>query len=185
MTGKVDLAAGLAKGVRRGGDGRSLVWIVIAAALAYGVAADGAAAAERADLAAADAAPAATARIDPTQGLDFETTAHRAWYGVFWTGKCGDLPFLERLTCVKGRPTWPKITGMVVAKAAPDRRAALRARMNRLGHLIGFEWARHNDERRINNDDLEKWSVSLRKSADVNDAIERIADAARRLINRP
>lgn len=110
-------------------------------------------------------------------GLDFETTAHRAWYAVFWNGKCGDLPFLERLICVKGRPTWSEVTRMVMSKAPSAARVSLRKELVRLGRTIGFEWARTNDERRIDNDDLERWSEWLKKDADVNGAVERVAKA--------
>ncbi len=110
-------------------------------------------------------------------GLDFETTAHRAWYAVFWDGKCGELPFFERLMCVKGRPTWSEVTKMVMAKAPRGAHVALKNELVRLGRTIGFEWARTNDERRIDNDDLERWSEWLKKDADVNVAVERVAKA--------
>lgn len=110
-------------------------------------------------------------------GLNFETSAHRAWYAVFWTGKCGELPFLERLVCVKGRPTWSEVTRTVLSKAPFGARTALKDELVRLGRMIGFEWARTNDERRIDNDDLERWSEWLKKDADVNSAVKRLAKA--------
>lgn len=126
-------------------------------------------------------------RIDRSRwesGLSFETSSHRAWYGVFWTGECGDLPFFDRLVCIK-RPSWAEVTQMVLAKSKPDTRAALRSRMIWLGRKIGYEWARQNDERRIHTDDLKKWGEWLKKSADVNGTIDRLAKAVRDRLESP
>ena len=128
--------------------------------------------------ATASIAPAVAERSNWEDGLSFETSAHRAWYNVFWTGKCSDLPFFDRLTCLKGRPTWTEVTQMVLAKAQPDARTAMHDRMIRLGRMIGHEWARHNDDRRIDSDDLMRWSEWLKKSADVDGAVNRLAEAA-------
>ncbi len=134
--------------------------------------------------AAASIAPAVAKRSHWEDGLSFDTSAHRAWYNVFWTGKCGELPFLERLTCLKGRPAWTEVTRMVMAKAQPDARTAMHDRMIRLGRMIGHEWARHNEDRRIDNDDLTLWSKWLKKSADVNGAVDRMAEAALSLLEQ-
>ncbi len=123
-------------------------------------------------------APARAERSHWVGGLSFETSAHRAWYNVFWTGKCGELPFFERLMCSKGRPTWTEVTRMVLAKAQPDARTSVQNRMIQIGRIIGHEWARHNDDRRIDNDDLMRWSEWLKKSADVNGAVNRLTEAA-------
>ena len=129
--------------------------------------------------ATASIAPAVAERSHREDGLSFETSAHRAWYNVFWTGKCGELPFFDRLVCLKGRPTWTEVSRMVLAKAQPDARTAMHDRMIRLGRMIGHEWARHNDDRRIDSDDLMRWSEWLKKSADVNGALDRTTTAAR------
>ena len=126
----------------------------------------------------ASIAPAATERSTWENGLIFETSAHRAWYNVFWTGKCDELPWIAGMMCVKGRPTWTEITQLVVGKAKPDARTDMHDKMIRLGRMIGHEWARHNDDRRINNDDLQLWSGWLEKSADVDGTVNRLAEAA-------
>lgn len=130
----------------------------------------------------ASIAPPIMERTDWESGLSFETSAHRAWYNVFWTGKCGELPFFERLICLKGNPAWTEVTQMVLAKAQPDARTDIHDRMMRLGRMIGHEWAKHNDDRRINNDDLIRWSKWLKKSTDVNGVVDRLAEAAQRLL---
>ncbi len=132
----------------------------------------------------ANIAPAITERSQREGGLSFETSSHRAWYNVFWTGKCGELPFFDRLICVKGRPAWTEITRMILAKAQPDARTAMNDRMIRLGRMIGHDWARYNDERRIDNDDLIRWSKWLEQSAEVNGAVDRMAAAARSLLEQ-
>jgi hypothetical protein len=135
---------------------------------------------------------AASASLPPTaenltkreSGLDFETSAHRAWYGVFWTGKCDELPFLERMTCMTGRPTWSEVTQMVLSKTPPDARRALHDRMIMLGRSIGFEWSRSNDERRIDTDDLQRWSDWLKESGDVAGTVDRLAETIRGRLNQ-
>jgi hypothetical protein len=119
------------------------------------------------------------APADQGAGLSFDTSAHRAWYSVFWTGKCSELPFFERLVCLKGNPTWSEVTKMVLAKARPGARAVLRAKMMRLGRMIGYEWARHNDDRRIDSDDLKRWSDWLKDGPDVASAVDRLSKVAR------
>ncbi len=129
-----------------------------------------------------DTAMAYAKQTDPAAGLSFETSAHRAWYGVFWTGECAELSFLERMFCMKGEPTWTEITRMAVAKARPDTQAVIRHKMNTLGRTIGYEWARPNDERRIDSEDLERWSEWLKDSPNVNGVLDRLDKAARSLI---
>ena len=157
---------------------RSVFRTLVVAAVAH-VGMSGLAAADGQIVRAANAsiAPVIAESIHWKGGLSFETSAHRAWYAVFWTGKCGDLPFLERLVCVKGRPTWSEVTRTVLSKAPFGARTALKDKLVRLGRAIGFEWARHNDERRIDNDDLERWSEWLKNDANVNGAVERLAEA--------
>ena len=74
----------------------------------------------------ASIAPATTERSNLVAGLVFETSAHLAWYNVFWTGKCEKLPWIARIMCLKGRPTWTEVTQMVMDKAKPDARSYTR-----------------------------------------------------------
>ncbi len=166
------------------GSYRALVQALVVLVAVHG-AAPGVAAAENETTGAAnpDTAWVHAGQADPAAGLSFETSAHRAWYSVFWSGKCGELPFFERLVCLNGHPTWTDITQMVLANAQPDARAAMRDKIIRLGRMIGHEWARHNDERRIDNDDLNRWSEWLKNEPDVAGAVERISEAARRRLS--
>ena len=137
-------------------------------------------------------AQAATTMIPPAiaqcsnceDELTFETSAHRAWYKVFWTGKCSELPWLEQFVCVEGRPTWTEVTRMVVDKATPDTRTVIHDKMIGLGRMIGHEWARDNDERRIDSDDLTLWYEWLKKSADVTGSVNRLSEAAQRKLDQ-
>jgi hypothetical protein len=116
-------------------------------------------------------------------GLEFESNYQRNWYKVFWTGKCEDLPFFDRLLCLKGSTPWSEVTRIVMDKARPDTRDDIRVRMIQLGRMIGHEWARHNEDRRIDNDDLLRWSDWLKKSKDVNATVDRLAKDAQKLLN--
>ena len=117
-------------------------------------------------------------------GLEFESTYQRNWYNVFWTGKCEDLPFFDRLLCLKGSTAWTDVTRMVMDKTKPEARDEIRIRMIELGRKIGHEWARHNDDRRINNDDLKRWSNWLKKRRDVNGTVDRLARDAENLLTQ-
>ena len=145
------------------------------------------------DHAAADIIPQAATNNTPLaftkhsnaeDELTFESTAHRAWYDVFWTGECGKLPWLEQFLCVEGRPTWTEVTQMVVDKATPKMQTTIRDKMIRLGRMIGHEWARDNDERRINSDDLILWYDWLKNNADANDAVKRLSKAAQNKVGQ-
>ena len=64
-----------------------------------------------------------------------------------------------------------------MTKAPLGGHASLKIELIRLGRSIGFEWARHNDDRRIDTEDLQRWSKWLKKNADVNGAVERVSKA--------
>ncbi len=167
------------------GSCRALVQALVVLVAVHGAAPGVAAAVDETTGAAnPDTALVYAGQADPATGLSFETSAHRAWYSFFWSGKCGELPFLERLVCQEGRPTWTAVTQLVLAEAQPDARAAMRDKMIRLGRMIGHEWARHSDGRRIGNDDLIRWSKWLKNGPDVASAIEHISEAARRRLSR-
>ncbi len=166
------------------GSCRALVQALVVLVAVHG-AAPGVAAAENETTGAAnpDTALVHEWQVDPAAGLSFETSAHRAWYSFFWSGKC-ELPLFERLVCLMGYPTWTAVAQMVLDKAKPDARAAMRDKIIRLGRMIGHEWARHNDERRIDDDDLKRWSKWLQDEPDVASAVERLFEAARRRLSR-
>ena len=117
--------------------------------------------------------------------LTFENSAHRAWYKVFWTGNCDELPWFERFVCVEGEPTWTEVTQMIVGKATTDTQKALQNKMTRLGRMIGHEWARDNDDRRIDSDDLILWYEWLNKSTDVTGVVARLSQAVQDKLDQP
>ncbi|HEV2531035.1 hypothetical protein [Phenylobacterium sp.] len=84
------------------------------------------------------------------------------WYKRFWTGDCNGLG-----GCMGGSPNWNGIVGQLVARAAPSERQAVLAKACRLGPLIGLEWTRPKDVRRIDSGDLRGFQATLQSSRDV------------------
>ena len=118
-----------------------------------------------------------TERTKREDRLTFENSAHRAWYTVFWTGNCSELPWFERFVCVEDRPTWTEVTQMIVGKATTNTQTAIQNRMTKLGRMIGHEWARDNDDRRIDSDDLVLWYEWLNESTDATGVVNRLSQA--------
>jgi hypothetical protein len=117
----------------------------------------------------------------PSDGLVFADDKHRKWYARFWTGRCDDLGFL---VCFPGSPNWNETTRRLVAAAASDRRADLRQRLLALGRLIGHEWAKENDVRRISTADLRAWNAELDKGGDADAALGHVEAEARQKLSR-
>ena len=117
--------------------------------------------------------------------LTFENSTHRAWYTVFWTGNCDELSWFERFLCVEGEPTWTEVTQMIVGKATPNTQKAIQNKMTRLGRMIGHEWARDNDDRRIDSDDLILWYDWLNKSTDATGVVARLSQAVQDKLDQP
>ena len=117
--------------------------------------------------------------------LTFENSTHRAWYTVFWTGNCDELPWFERFLCVEDEPTWTEVTQMIVDKATPRTQTAIHNKMTRLGRMIGHEWARDNDDRRIDSADLILWYEWLNKSTDASGVVARLSQAVQDKLDQP
>lgn len=130
-----------------------------------------------------DAAGCPTA-LDPYAKLVFETSDHRAWYGRFWTGKCEGLSFFQSILCQPGDPDWNELVARTLARVPAPRRAYLRFYLWRLGRLIGFEWAKDNDVRKIDTDTLQTWFGWLDKDRDVMRALDRVSRAAHAALGR-
>jgi hypothetical protein len=101
-------------------------------------------------------------------GLDPSPLTAR-WYRRFWTGECEGLG-----GCISGSPNWNEIVGKLVARSAPSQRMTVLTRACRLGPLIGAEWTRPRDVRRIDTSDLRGFKKALESAGDVLQGIERV-----------
>ena len=77
------------------------------------------------------------------------------------------------------------MTQMIVGKAKPHTQTAIHNKMTKLGRMIGHEWARDNDDRRIDSDDLILWYEWLNKSTDVTGVVARLSQAVQDKLDRP
>lgn len=112
-------------------------------------------------------------------GIAFDDAKHRGWYVRFWTGSCKDL----RVICMSGAPYWGEIMQRLLVNVPADRQEKLRTRLVLLGQSIGYEWAKENNVRRINNDHIKSWSADLRQNAhDPEPAVSRIERQSRTLL---
>lgn len=123
--------------------------------------------------------PSVPAQSVSQDGIAFDDAKHRGWYIRFWTGSCKEL----RVICLSGAPYWSEIMERLLANVPPERREMLRTRLILLGQRIGYEWAKENDVRRINNDHIKTWSSELKQSvANPEPAVTRIEQQARVLL---
>jgi len=112
-------------------------------------------------------------------GIAFDDAKHRGWYVRFWTGSCKEL----RVVCLSGAPYWGEIMQRLLANVPADRQEKLRTRLILLGQRIGYEWAKENNVRRIDNDHIKTWSSDLKQStADPEPAVARIEQQARQIL---
>jgi hypothetical protein len=91
------------------------------------------------------------------------------WYKRFWTGDCGGLG-----GCISGSPNWNQVVGQLVARSQPRDRPAVLAKACRLGPLIGLEWTRPRDVRRIDSGELRAFRSTLESSSNVLDGLNRV-----------
>lgn len=121
-------------------------------------------------------AAAAPAQNVVQDGIAFDNAKHRGWYIRFWTGSCKQL----RVFCMSGAPYWSAIVERLLAGVPVERRERMRARLVLLGQRIGYEWAKENDIRRIDDSDIRRWSSDLqRNTANPEPAVLRIEQQAR------
>jgi hypothetical protein len=129
--------------------------------------------AEAQDYVRSDCRPLVSAgRLDPSP-----PTAR--WYKRFWTGDCDGLS-----GCLNGSPNWNEVVGKLVAKSHPSDRQAVLAKACRLGSLIGQEWTRPRNIRRIDSSDLRGFRKVLESAGDVPKGIERVEAQAQAKIDR-
>ncbi len=112
-------------------------------------------------------------------GIRFDDAKHRGWYIRFWTGSCKEL----QVICMSGAPYWSEIMQRLLAHVPADRQEKLRTRLIMLGQSIGYEWAKENNIRRINNEHIKSWSADLKANVqDPEPAVTRIEQQARALL---
>lgn len=127
-------------------------------------------------VACASAVPAQQVSQD---GIAFDDAKHRGWYVRFWTGSCKEL----KAICMSGAPYWGEIMQRLLASVPPERQERLRTRLILLGQSIGYEWAKENSIRRIDNGHIKSWSSDLKRSAhDPEPAVARIEQQSRALL---
>lgn len=124
-------------------------------------------------------AAGASAQGVTQDGIAFDDAKHRGWYVRFWTGSCKEL----RVVCLSGAPYWGEIMQRLLVNVPAEKRERLRSRLILLGQRIGYEWAKENDIRRIDNGHIKGWSSELQRSvADPEPAVSRIEHQARYLL---
>ena len=118
--------------------------------------------------------------FDPYVDLSFDDDMHQSWYRRYWTGDCGDLPFLSTLfsekssPCVSGEPQWCEVIDETIERAPANDRSRLRYKLWHLGRLVGHEWARDNRTRLIESDDVVGWGERLRDAENVEGVVDTI-----------
>jgi hypothetical protein len=112
-------------------------------------------------------------------GIAFDDAKHRGWYVRFWTGSCKEL----KVICMSGAPYWGEIMQRLLAAVPAERQERLRTRLVLLGQGIGYEWAKENAVRRINNAHIKSWSSDLKQNhRDPEPAVARIEQQLRTLL---
>jgi len=104
----------------------------------------------------------------------YDTAEHERWYKRFWTGTCDHLTL-----CVPGGPNWNEIVGKLLVKGGAGERGALLPKACRLGQLIGLEWSRERNVRKINTTDLKVFNTMLEATGDTLKGVDRVDAAAR------
>ena len=111
--------------------------------------------------------------------LHFDTPEHGRWYKRFWTGDCDHLPF-----CLPGSPNWNDIVGKLLKRGGPAEATVLLPKACRLGQLIGLEWSRDKNVRRIDTGDLHAFKGVLEKSGDALRGVDEVEASARTKLAR-
>lgn len=107
-------------------------------------------------------------------GLSFTNDNHREWYERFWTGDCSGVSGF----CLSGRPNWSDTVSHVIKKLETNEVPHFRYRLWRLGRLVGHEWAKENDVRKIHTSHTRKWDSQLRKADQLEKVLSEIEKAA-------
>lgn len=119
------------------------------------------------------------ARAVSYDGIAFDDAKHRGWYIRFWNGSCAEL---RNVVCLSGAPHWNEIMARLLAAAPAARREQIQVRLILLGRKVGYEWAKENNIRRIDNGHIKRWTSDLKQSGDVEAAVARIEAQAGALL---
>jgi hypothetical protein len=96
--------------------------------------------------------PQCRAYLPAEAQLRFAHDKHRRWYRRFWTGSCEGLTTLD--FCQAGSPSWREVIQRVTREVPAGEQTATMTKACRVGHLIGFEWAKDNNIRCIHTSDM-------------------------------
>ena len=114
--------------------------------------------------------------------LKFDDSLHRLWYRRFWTGVCVDLPMFS---CFSGQPYWTETMHRILLKLPEASRDSSHARMCALGKLVGYEWAKDNNIRKIDTRLVSRWIARLESATDPISELAAIeGEAKERLAGR-
>ena len=69
---------------------------------------------------------------------------------------------------------WNAVKNDLLKRTGPAERKEIESRIDRLGETIGGEWAKDNSIRKIDSDDLRRWSGRLQSSAVDPAELERL-----------
>jgi hypothetical protein len=106
--------------------------------------------------------------------LTFDNEEHRLWYRTFWNGNCKGLGFFK---CRPGN-SWNKGIVEIEFSHKGDNRQFLHSELCKLGQTIGYEWARDNNIRCINTEDLRIYQKIFKRKDDVFNRIDLIKNEA-------
>ena len=99
--------------------------------------------------------------ISPVEELKYENELHKRWYISWWDGKCEGLPSWP---FCQSKPYWETIVEPVLQQYPDADRKTLLKELCVLGQIIGHEFARDNDLRCIDRDDLSTWADKMSSS---------------------
>ncbi len=119
--------------------------------------------------------------LPPYNTLTFDDSTHRAWYRRFWTGNCAGLPMFS---CVSGSPNWNAFVDQAASRANIQQRPQIIASACRLGHLIGFEWAKDNAIRRISTADLPGLTDMALNNPDIATGLRQATNRANAMLGQ-
>ncbi len=109
--------------------------------------------------------------ISPVGKLNYENELHKRWYISWWDGKCEGLPSWP---FCQSRPYWETIVEPVLQRYRDADRRPLLKELCILGQVIGHEFARDNNLRCIDRDDLSAWADKL--SSNSENLLQTIAE---------
>jgi hypothetical protein len=114
--------------------------------------------------------------VSALSAMSFDDTTHRNWYRRFWNGQCVGL-----FGCLPARK-WTDVVDRLAGEAASAASHEVTVQACGLGQLVGYEWARDNDLRKITTDDLERLSHILEGSSDPLARIARVRTEVQALL---